>query len=65
MKLNWQLIRWETVLLLASIFVFRSVWLLLDSVPWMSRPAGLWVSLAGGLGVTMVALVYVNRGSKG
>jgi len=55
----------ELVLILASILMFRSVWLLLDGIAWMSHPAGLWVSLAVGLIVGTVALAAVNRAASG
>ena len=54
----------EMVLILASILMFRSVWLLLDGIEWMSRPAGLWASLAVGVIVGIVALAAVNRASS-
>jgi len=53
----------ELVLILASILMFRSVWLLLDGIEWMCHPAGLWVSLAVGVIVGTVVLVAVNRTS--
>jgi len=64
MKHNSQLVFWEMALLLASVLVFRALWLLLDHVDWMSRPAGLWGSLAIGLSGAMIALAYLNRASK-
>jgi len=51
------------VLILASVAVFRSVWLLLDTIEWLSRPAGLWASLAVGMIAATVALAVVNRAS--
>ena len=54
----------EMVLILASILMFRSVWLFLDGIEWMSRPAGLWASLAVGVIVGIVALAAVNRASN-
>ena len=57
------LVFWEMVLILASILMFRSVWLLLDGIEWMGRPAGLGVSLAVGVIVGIVALAAVNRAS--
>ena len=50
-------------LLVASVLVFRGLWLLLDTIEWLSRPAGLWASLAVGLIVAIAALVVVNRAS--
>jgi len=63
MKNNLHLVFWEMALLLASILMFRSVWLLLDGIAWMSRPAGLGVSLVVGVIVGTVALAVVNRAS--
>jgi len=54
----------ELVLILASILMYRSVWLLLDRTDWMSQPAGLWASLAVGVIVAAVALAAVNRASS-
>jgi len=52
------------VLILASVLVFRGTWLLLDRVEWMSRPVGLWTSIAVGVIVAAVALAAVNRSSS-
>lgn len=64
MKNKSYLVFWEVVLILASILMFRSVWLLLDGIEWMRRPAGLWISLAVGVIVGTVALAAVNRASS-
>ncbi len=58
------LVFWEMVLILASILMFRSAWLLLDGIEWMSRPAGLGVSLVVGVIVGTVALAAMNRASS-
>ena len=50
-------------ILVASVLVFRGLWLLLDTIEWLSRPAGLWASLAVGMIAATVALVVVNRAS--
>jgi len=64
MKNKSYLVFWEMVLILASVLVFRSVWLLLDRIEWMSRPAGLWTSLTVGVTVVAVALATMNRDSN-
>jgi len=64
MKNKSYLVFWEMVLILASILMFRSVWLLLDGIEWMTRPAGLWASLAVGVIVGAVALAALNRASS-
>lgn len=51
----------EVVLLLASVFIFRSTWLILDSMSFMHEPWALWTSLIIALGITVPALRYVIR----
>jgi len=46
----------ELALVLASVFVFRSLWMLLDSVEFMRAPLALWLSLVLGSAVTVWAL---------
>jgi hypothetical protein len=48
----------EMLLLLASVLIFRSVWILLDQYLGYS---GLWQMLAVGIIVTVVALVIVDH----
>lgn len=64
MKNKSRLVLWESLLLLASVLVFRGMWMLLDRVEWMSRPVGLWISLTVGLIVGALALAAVNRSSS-
>ena len=63
MKNSRHLVFWELTLLVASVLVFRGLWLLLDRIEWMNQIAGLWTSLTAGLIVVVVALVAVNRSS--
>jgi hypothetical protein len=55
------LILWELVLLFSSILVFRSVWLLLDQMPWASAKAGLFGLLGIGFVLTVFALKAINK----
>jgi hypothetical protein len=55
------IIFWELLLLTASVLVFRGLWHLLDRVPWLNQPVWLWVSLGAGLGISSVALYFLNR----
>ena len=64
MKNSRHLIFWEMTLLVASVLVFRGLWLLLDTIEWLSRPAGLWAALAVGMIAAAVALAVVNRASS-
>lgn len=46
----------ELALVLAGVFVFRGLWMLLDSVEFMHTPIALWLSLIVGSGVTVWAI---------
>ena len=46
----------ETILLVASVFVFRSLWLLIDMIPTMHTPRALVISLA--ISITVTAQVH-------
>jgi hypothetical protein len=46
----------ELALVLASVFVFRGLWMLLDSVEFMHAPLALWLSLVLGSALIVWAL---------
>ena len=60
-KNNPRLIAWEIVLLVASVFVFRGLWTLLDKIEWMSSTSALIRSLVIGVVLTVIAFWQVNR----
>ena len=60
-KDNPALIVWEIVLLLASVFVFRGLWTLLDEIKWMSSTSGLIQSLVIGVVLSVIAFWRINR----
>jgi hypothetical protein len=60
-KNNPRLIVWEIVLLLASVFVFRGLWTLLDKVEWMSNTSALIRSLVFGVVLSVIAFWRLNR----
>jgi len=51
----------EIVLLFASVLVFRSMWMILDSFSFMKEQFMLWMSLLAGTAVTAFVLCYLNR----
>jgi hypothetical protein len=53
----------ELVLIVAGVFVFRGLWMLLDSLAVMHHPVALWVSLIAGLGASVWALHGLLRES--
>jgi hypothetical protein len=62
-KIIWM----EMLLIGASILIFRSVWIFLDSVAWASGEVGLAVLLVVGIAATVVALRSIEAlaGKKG
>ena len=61
---KWNLAFWETVLLLGSIPVFRSVWMFFDSIEVMNQPAGIMMSFAAGIILCIAALFGLNKTEK-
>ena len=56
MKSKRMLLIAELALIIAGVFVFRSLWMLLDSLLFMHTPPALRLSLIGGSAVTVWAL---------
>ncbi|MBN2505805.1 MAG: hypothetical protein JXQ71_03830 [Verrucomicrobia bacterium] len=46
----------EVALVIAGVFVFRGLWMLLDLLPAMHTASALWMSLVAGSAVTVWAL---------
>ncbi len=46
----------ELVLVIAGVFVFRGLWMLLDLLDFMHTPMALWLSLLLGTAITVWAL---------
>jgi hypothetical protein len=46
----------ELALVIAGVFVFRGLWMLLDLVDFMHTPQALWLSLLLGTAITVWAL---------
>ncbi len=36
---------WEIILIISSVFIFRSMWVIMDSVPSLSTANALWIML--------------------
>jgi hypothetical protein len=52
---------WELILVLAGVFVFRGLWMLLDTLAFMHRPVALWLSLIFGSVATVWAIHCVAK----
>jgi glucose dehydrogenase len=55
----------ELVLVVAGVFVFRGLWMLLDSVAFMHAPLALWLSSAAGMAATVWALWCIQKHGGG
>jgi hypothetical protein len=55
---------WEIVLILGSIPLFRSIWVLCDRSDFLNRYSGLLLSLAIGFALCVLALVALNIKGK-
>jgi|GEM_PF-665908 hypothetical protein len=58
------IIFWEMVLILGSIPVFRSVWMLCDGVEFMNRRAGILLSFVVGIVLCVMSLIGLNGSDK-
>jgi len=59
------LLLWELALVLAGVFVFRGLWMLLDSLECMHTPAALWLSLTFGSVITVLAIHCIAKHEGG
>jgi hypothetical protein len=61
---KWHLTLWEIILILGSVPVFRSVWMVCDRVEFMNQCAGILLSFAGGMALCVMALLALNKTEK-
>lgn len=55
---------WELLLLIASVFVFRGLWLILDRTLWFNTIESLWVSVIFGVIIFGIALYKIVHADK-
>lgn len=63
-KIQKRMLLSELALLIASVFVFRGLWTLLDTIPFMNTLLALWGSFVVGVVVSVLSLRYMIRHSK-
>ncbi len=54
----------EVAVLIASVLVFRSLWLLFDRVPIMNETGMLWMTLFSGGIIAVLALSWIAKQGK-
>ncbi len=57
---SYKIVLGEFLLILASVLIFRSIWMLLDRIPVMNLEFGIWASLIMGVAIALVSLVMLN-----
>jgi hypothetical protein len=55
-----KIIFWELVLILATVPIFRALWILLDKADWLSEPMGVSISFVAGVILAIFALIKIN-----
>ncbi len=55
---------WEIVLIIGSVPLFRSLWMLFDRIDFMNRDTGILLSFTGSIIICIVALLALNRVTK-
>jgi hypothetical protein len=61
---KWHLVLLEIILIVGSIPVFRSVWMVFDSIEFMNQRTGILLSFAGGIALCVMALLALNKVDK-
>jgi uncharacterized membrane protein required for colicin V production len=61
---KWHLVLWEIILIVGSIPLFRSVWMVFDRIEFMNQRAGILLSFAGGIALCIIALLALNNVDK-
>ena len=51
---------YEFLLVLASVLIFRSLWMISDRISWMNQDVGILGSLIVGIVVTLISLLRLN-----
>jgi hypothetical protein len=60
-RINTKLLFAEICLLIASVLIFRSLWLLLDRVPFFQETLALVLMFGLGLAITIPAMRYIIK----
>lgn len=58
------IVLWEIVLIIGSVPLFRSLWMLFDRIDFMNQYAGIILSFAAGITICIVSLIALNNVTK-
>ena len=57
----YKMLGYELLLIFASVFIFRSLWMIYDKILWLNTDLGIYVSLFIGIVLTIVGLIQLNK----
>jgi len=57
----YKIIIYEFLLILTSVLIFRSLWMIFDRIPWMNQDIGILGSLIVGIIITLISLIRLNK----
>jgi hypothetical protein len=57
----YKILLYELLLIFASVFIFRSLWMIYDKIEWLNTESGIVISLIIGIAITIIALVQLNK----
>lgn len=60
-KMKKKIIFFEIILLIASVFIFRGLWMLLDKILFMNEPLFLLLSFVIGTVVAIISFNYITN----
>jgi hypothetical protein len=61
---NKKLVFSEMALIIASVLIFRSLWMLLDKISFTHETPALWLSLFLGVIITVLTLSWITQQGK-
>lgn len=57
----YKIIFHELLLILTSVLIFRSLWMIFDRISWMNQDIGIIGSLIVGIIITLLSLMILNK----
>ncbi|MBN2402576.1 MAG: hypothetical protein JXN64_09250 [Spirochaetes bacterium] len=57
----YKIVFFEFLLIFASVLIFRSFWMILDSIDVMNNESVIWLSLIAGVLITLLSFLMLNK----
>ena len=56
---------WELTLLIGSVFVFRSLWIIMDRIEFFNTKSNLWIFFVIGIAMTAIGFYKIVHSDRG